>query len=154
MCLLFLQLLQNTWRSIWKIPRHRLPSETYRASGHSSKETLSRCCVARKAASPSRDWSGGMALQLFKVVISPKTSHESCGLCCDFVLPGESLTVRERETGVKRLQVKLSRYDSFSEWRCVANSPAVATPLTANVKVDVYGKQLCSFKYFVQHPSV
>ena len=43
-------------------------------------------------------------------------------------------------TGINRLQVALSRQDLAARWQCRVNSPALSSPLIADLQVDVHGE--------------
>lgn len=43
-------------------------------------------------------------------------------------------------TGINRLQVALSRQDLDAQWQCRVRSPALSSPLVANLRIDVHGK--------------
>ncbi|XP_045036805.1 hemicentin-1-like isoform X2 [Daphnia magna] len=43
-------------------------------------------------------------------------------------------------TGINRLQVALSRQDLDAQWQCRVRSPALSSPLVANLRIDVHVK--------------
>ena len=61
---------------------------------------------------------------------------------------GELIATQEESgamTGINRLQVVLTRQDLGAQWQCRVNSPALASPLVANLRIDVHGKILSIF---------
>ncbi|XP_046442909.1 hemicentin-1-like isoform X6 [Daphnia pulex] len=58
-------------------------------------------------------------------------------------LEGELVATQEESgamTGINRLQVVLTRQDLNAQWQCRVNSPALHSPLVANLRIDVHVK--------------
>lgn len=60
---------------------------------------------------------------------------------------GETVATKEEGggvTGINRLQVVLTRYDLAAQWQCRAHSPALSSPLTSDLHIDVHGRLIHS----------
>jgi hypothetical protein len=57
-------------------------------------------------------------------------------------------------TGINRLQVALSRQDLAARWQCRVNSPALSSPLIADLQVDVHGEVLYPLLFLRNSPKV
>jgi hypothetical protein len=66
---------------------------------------------------------------------------------------GELVATQEESgamTGINRLQVVLTRQDLNAQWQCRVNSPALHSPLVANLRIDVHGKNALILSFLLK----